>query len=186
MTAPRNVGQIPIYASQRRGSGYHPGEGMTIAKYAEGRKNPLYCFGYGRSYTEFAYSDLIVTPETDTDGTVEISCRVKNVGSYDGTEVVQLYVSDDMASMLRPEQELAGFYRISLKAGEMKTVRFSVKANQFAFLDRDMKWIVEAGSMSIRIGASSDDIRLTGTFTIRDSAVICGRTRGFYAEALEE
>lgn len=186
MTAPRNAGQIPIYSSQRRGSGYHPGNGMTIAKYAEGRKDPLYCFGYGKSYTEFAYSDITVTPETEAEGKIEVSCKVRNIGSRAGEEVVQLYVSDDMASMLRPEQELAGFYRVFVKAGEIKTIHFSMQADQFAFLDKDMDWIVEEGSMSVRIGSSSDDIRLTGAFEIRNTALVNGKSRGFYADAWEE
>ena len=88
--------------------------------------------------------------------------------------------------MLRPFQELAGFQRIAIKAGEAKTVHFLLRADQFAFLDVDMQWIVEAGQMAVRIGASSEDIRLTGTFEIENTAGIVGKKRGFFAKARVE
>ena len=155
---------------------------MTIAKYVEGSKEPLFPFGYGLSYTSFAYSDLSLTPEISADGKAEISCTVTNTGETDGCEVVQLYVSDDLSSMLRPAQELAGFSRIHLKAGESKRVCFTVRADQFAFLDKNMEWIVEAGSMTVKVGSSSSDIKLTGSFTIQDTKAIDPRKRGFYAD----
>ena len=181
ITAARNVGQVPIYHSQRNGSGYRP-LGMTIAKYSEGETTPLYPFGYGLSYTEFEYSDLKVTPEVAADGTVDVSLNVTNIGKRDGEEVVQVYVTDDIASMLRPAQELAGFKRIAVKAGETKRVSFSMRADQFAFLDKDMNWLVEAGTMTVNVGASSSDFRLTGQFEITESKIIDGRSRGFFAK----
>lgn len=185
MTAARNAGQIPIYASQKRGSGYHPGEGMTIAKYAEGEKTPLYYFGSGLSYTEFTYSDLQMDENVSSSGSVKISCSVTNSGKRDGEEVVQLYVTDLFSSMLRPAQELAGFYRVWLRAGETKQINFEIRADQFAFLDEKMRWMVEAGDMEIQIGSSSEKIFLTGTFRITDTAYIDGKKRGFYARAWE-
>lgn len=185
ITAARNAGQIPIYHSQRNGSGYRP-IGMTIAKYVEGNTRPLFPFGYGLSYSRFEYSALSVTPEVSADGTVEIACTVRNCGERDGEEVVQVYVTDELASMLRPAQELAGFRRISLKAGEEKRVTFTVRADQFAFLNAKMEWLVEAGKMTVKIGGSSEDAQLTGCFTITDSAVIDGKNRGFYAKSVVE
>lgn len=185
VTAARNAGQIPIYHGQRNGSGYRP-LGMTIAKYVQGTTEPLFCFGYGKSYTEFTYSDLAVTPQTKADGVVEVSCTVTNIGSYNGEEVVQLYVTDELASMLRPSQELAGFYRVSLRAGESKRIHFRMRADQFAFLDKDMQWIVEAGKMTVKVGSSSQDIRLTASFMIMDTMYIEGKNRGFFAESNEE
>ncbi len=185
MTAARNEGQIPIYSSQRRGSGYHPGEGMTIAKYAEDEKTPLFAFGHGLSYTKFAYSDLKVTDEVSSDGEVDVTMKIKNVGNCDGEEVLQLYVTDESASMIRPMQELAGFYRVALKKGEKKQIRFKMRADQFAFLDKTYQWIVEAGVMQVKVGASSEDIRQTAAFTITDTAVIDPKHRGFYATAEE-
>ncbi len=184
ITAPRSAGQIPIYSGQRNGSGYRP-LGMTIAKYVEGSKTPLYPFGYGLSYTEFAYSDLSVTPEVRADGMVEVSATVRNCGERDGEEVVQVYVTDELASMLRPAQELAGFHRIALKAGEAKRICFTLRADQFAFLDRQMDWTVEAGDMTVKIGGSSTDICLEGKFVITDTAKIDGKKRGFYAMSRE-
>lgn len=183
VTAPRSTGQIPIYASQLRGSGYRPGEGMTIAKYVEREKTPLYCFGHGLSYTSFAYSELEVTPDVSPDGSMEISLTVRNTGAAKGEEVVQLYVSDEIASMIRPEQELAGFCRVALEPGEQKRVYFRMRADQFAFLDEDFKWLVEKGKMKVMAGSSSDDIRLRGEFLITDSMITDGKSRGFYAES---
>lgn len=184
ITAARNAGQIPIYHSQRNGSGYRP-RGMTIAKYVQGTAAPLYPFGHGLSYTAFAYSDLTVTPQVTADGAVQISCTVTNCGNVDGEEVVQVYVTDELASMLRPAQELAGFRRIALRAGQAKRVCFTVRADQFAFLNREMEWVVEAGEMTVRVGASSDDTRLEGSFTITNTARIDPRVRGFYAGSQE-
>lgn len=186
VTAVASVGQIPIYASQRNGSGRRDSGGMVIASYAEGSKEPLYCFGFGKSYTTFDYRDLSVTSVVNAKDWVEAACTVTNTGSCFGEEVVQLYVTDEMASMLRPAQELAGFYRVALDAGESKRVHFRMKASQFAFLDETMQWVVEAGDMTVRLGSSSDDIRLTGSFVISDSAVIDGKTRGFFAKTWEE
>lgn len=185
VTAARNAGQIPIHHAQRNGSGYRPGA-MTIANYVDSTTEPLFYFGHGLSYTEFAYSNLSVTPEVNAAGMAEISCDVSNIGSRDGDEVVQVYVTDELASMLRPAEELAGFRRIHLKAGQTKRVRFTVHTDQFAFLNQKMEWIVEAGEMSVRVGASSRDIRLSGGFRITDTAAIDPKTRGFYAASAEE
>lgn len=183
ITAVRNAGQIPLYAGQRRGSGYTNKEssGMTLCRYVEGTRFPLKFFGEGLSYTEFTYYDLEISSPVGVDGNIEISCSVRNSGSVDGDEVVQLYVSDLQASVLRPEKELAGFSRIFLKAGENKRITFSVKASQFAFLNENMDWFVEAGEMGVGIGSSSEDIRLKGSFMIYESGIIDGRHRGFYA-----
>lgn len=186
MTAARNTGQIPIYSSQKNGSGYHGGNGMVLCKYAEGEKTPLHYFGEGLSYTEFAYSDLKVQETAASDASVEISCVVENIGGRDGEEVVQVYVTDEMACMLRPAQELAGFCRVKLKAGERKRIHFSMRTDQFAFLDQKMRWIVEAGTMTVKVGSSSKDIRLTGAFEITETSYIDGKNRGFYAKAWEE
>ena len=143
----------------------------------------MYYFGYGLSYTEFSYSDLkIENQDAVADEEVKISCKVKNIGTRDGEEVVQLYVSDLMASMLRPYKEFAGCKRLALKAGEEKTIEFIVRADQFAFVGKDDKWIVEEGDMQVMIGGSSEKIELTGMFHITNSAEIRPAHRGFYAE----
>jgi beta-glucosidase len=85
--------------------------------------------------------------------------------------------------MLRPAKEFAGCKRLFLKAGEKATVRFALRADQFAFLDKDMQWLVEQGKMDVMVGASSEDIRLSGSFDITESKRIEGKNRGFYAKA---
>lgn len=180
ITAPRSTGQIPIYAAQKNGSGYRPGQD-TIAKYVENDRTPLYYFGEGMGYTTFAYSDLCVTETVSSTGTVRITCNVTNTGKRGGDEVVQLYVSDEQAQLLRPAQELAGFRRIHLLPGESKRVCFDLRADQFAYLDKTMQWLVEAGSMTVRVGGSSNNLPLEGSFQISDSRYIDGKTRGFYA-----
>ena len=98
-------------------------------------------------------------------------------------KVVQLYVSDDCASMLRPAQEFAGCKRVYLNPGEEKRVSFTVRADQFAFLNRSMDWVVEEGTMTVQVGGSSVDLPLKGNFRIRDTRVIRPAHRGFYADA---
>ncbi len=182
MTAACNAGQIPIYAAHRFGNNYSKHKAMVLNKYVEGSKQPLFYFGQGLSYTTFAYSNLAIDPQVKADGTLDLSFQVTNTGERDGEEVAQVYVRDEVYSLLRPVQELAGFHRLALKVGETKTVHFTMRADQFAFLDVDMKWIVEAGQMTVRVGASSEDIRLTGTFQIENTAHIVGKNRGFFAK----
>lgn len=178
MTAARGTGQIPIYAAHRRTDSV---SAPAATQYFDGDRTPLFSFGDGLSYTSFEYTDLLVDASTRSDGAVQISCSVTNTGPREGDEVVQLYVRDEFASMVRPVQELAGFARVHLAAGQSSRVHFTVRADQFAFLDTEMRWVVEAGDMGVRIGASSSDIRLAGSFRIEDSAVIDGAHRGFYA-----
>ncbi|MDR0640872.1 MAG: glycoside hydrolase family 3 C-terminal domain-containing protein [Treponema sp.] len=184
ITAPRNPGQIPVYQGQKPGNSYYARKTRgVLSRYAEGVTEPLYYFGEGQSYTQFDYRDLTVSEKVTTGGLVEITCTVQNTGKRDGEEVVQLYVSDEQASMLRPYKEFAGAKRFALKAGESRRLRFTLRPSQFAFLNQDMKWVVEEGDMTVYIGASSADIRLTGVFHIENSAEIEGSRRGFYARA---
>ena len=155
---------------------------MLLNTYVEGLKEPLFYFGEGMSYSTFEYSNLQVTKEVKLDELLHVSCDVKNVGDRDGDEVVQVYVRDEFASMLRPIKELAGFGRVHLKSGESKQVEFTMKPDQFAFLDNDMNWVVEAGEITVMVGASSEDIRLRQTCLISESAQIVGKDRGFFAQ----
>jgi len=182
VTAARNAGQIPIYAMHRHGNSYRKIKTMILNDYVDGSKLPLFYFGEGKSYTTFVYSNLQLDKKIKADGTVHLSCDVMNAGDKDGEEVVQIYVRDELASMLRPNKELAGFARVVLKAGQTRKIHFYIRADQFAFLDVDMKWIVEAGEMSIQVGASSEDIRLEDKFEIENTAYIDGKNRGFFAK----
>lgn len=185
ITAPRFVGQTPTYATYKNGNSYTkvgPGV-MLLNYYIDGPKTPLFYFGEGKSYTEFTYSNLKVDKTVKSNGTIKVSCDITNTGKINGEEVVQVYVTDELATMVRPNKELAGFKRVEIKAGETKTVTFEMRADQFAFLDTKMNWVVEAGTMTIAVGASSEDIRLSDTFEIEDTAHISGKDRGFYAKA---
>ena len=109
----------------------------------------------------------------------------ENSGKTDGQEVVQLYIRDCYASMVRPVMELAGFYRVSLKAGETKRILFRIRQEQLAFLDRQMSWKIEAGEMEVMVGASAGDIRLRDRFRIETDQYVEGKERSFYAEVKE-
>jgi beta-glucosidase len=182
VTAARNAGQIPVYCGQKNGNAYYAKDTQgALNRYVEGTTEPLFYFGEGLSYTTFAYENLSVTPQTDAEGVIDISFDIINTGGRDGGEVAQLYVSDEHASMLRPAREFAGCKRLFIKAGERAAVGFTVRADQFALIDQDMNWCVEAGRMKVFVGASSQDIRLTGGFDITETRRIDSRKRGFYA-----
>ena len=183
----RNAGQIPVFYNHPFGSSWHQGESIGFQDYASCSHRPRYFFGHGLSYTRFEYADLEVSPDEIGPGdSVNISFTVRNAGNVDGDEVAQLYVSDPYASMIRPVKELAGFCRIHLRAGEAKRVAFTLRADQLAFVDEDMNWKVERGRFDVQVGASSEDIRLEGSYRVAESAIIDGRNRGFYADATVE
>ena len=136
---------------------------------------PLFAFGHGLSYTTFGYSDLALSSDdVPTDGTVEISCTVRNTGQTAGTEVVQLYLGDPVASVVRPLRWLAGFARVPLAPGEARLVAFRLHADRTAFTGRDGTRIVEPGEICVAIGGASDNMPLTGSFTLTGP----GRTVG--------
>ncbi|PAD28708.1 glycoside hydrolase family 3 N-terminal domain-containing protein [Paenibacillus sp. 7523-1] len=183
VTAARHTGQIPVFSGQYQGNGYQNTK-IILNKYVDSTKEPLFHFGHGLSYTKFEYSDIQIDSETTSDGTVTVSCKLKNVGEMNGEEVVQVYVTDELASMIRPAKELAGFARVFLAAGQEKTVQFEMRADQFAFLSKEMEWIVEEGDMTVRLGSSSADLRLEGKFRITNTARIVGHKRGFFAKSI--
>lgn len=179
-----HAGQIPVYYNHPYGSAWHQGESIGFVNYVDLPHTPRYYFGHGLSYTTFAYSDLRISEkEVDAQGSITIEVSVFNTGAYEGDEVVQLYLSDRYADMTRPVKELAGFQRVSLKPGQKKTIVFEVRANQMAFLDRDMRWKVEKGVIGVEVGSSSADIRLTGEYSVINDSWIEGRKRAFYAKA---
>lgn len=179
-----HAGQVPVYYNHPNGSAWHQAESIGFPQYVDLSHKPRYCFGQGLSYTAFRYDALKLSAgHISPEGTVEITLAVTNVGDRTGTEVVQLYLSDCRASMVRPCMELQGFARVELKAGETKTVGFLVRADQMAFLDRNRRWKVEAGEIRVLLGSSSEDIRLEGSFWIDDDCLIDGKNRGFYAKA---
>jgi len=145
---------------------------------------PLYYFGHGLSYTQFKYSDLKLSSEyIDANETLVISLSVQNIGEVDGDEVVQIYYSDKVASIVRPTIEYAGAVRVHIRAGKTIHIEFQLKASQLAFIDRQMDWIVEKGEYSVMVGASVNDLRLKGIFNVSETKSIDSTKRGFYAEA---
>ena len=136
------------------------------------KRDVMFPFGYGLSYTTFEYSDLKLSKEKfkDTDS-VEISFKIKNTGSIDGAEVAQVYISDVESTIFRPEKELKRFAKVFLKAGETKEVKLTLDKRCFAYYNVDLKdWHVESGDFKIMVGASSRDIRLEKTVCVESSA----------------
>ncbi|WP_236239463.1 glycoside hydrolase family 3 N-terminal domain-containing protein [Streptomyces sp. CC228A] len=127
---------------------------------------PLFPFGHGLSWTSFTCSDLAVDPLAPTDGLVAVSVTVRNVGEVPGTEVVQLYLSDPEASVVRPERWLAGFGRVELQPGAAARVTFSVHADRTSFTGLDLRRRVEPGEIGVAVGRSSGDLPLQGSFTL--------------------
>jgi hypothetical protein len=128
---------------------------------------PLFAFGHGLSYTTFEYAGLeLSAAEVPTDGEVRVSCTVRNTGAVAGTEVVQLYLGDPVATVVRPVKWLAGFARASLAPGEAARVTFLLHADRTSFTGRDLTRIVEPGTIAVTLGGSSDDLPLKGSFTL--------------------
>jgi beta-glucosidase len=150
---PRSVGQVPVHASPRAGGT----KAMYRGGYADSPATPLFPFGYGLSYTRFAYGELAVDA-TNTSEPVVATVAVTNVGPRPGTEVVQLYVSDRFASVARPGRQLAGFARVDLDPGQSRSVRFTVHPSRLAFFDPSMNFVTEPGAFGFAVGSSSADL----------------------------
>jgi len=166
---PENVGQIPVHYSRKPlpSRGYVPSGQKGEARYP---------FGFGLSYTTFAFDGLEITPaKVKAGGAVKIKMALTNTGSVAGAEVVQLYVTDVAASLIRPAKELKGFAKVALEPGETKQVEFTLDTDLLAFTDVDMRLTIEAGRFDVGIGGSSDDIRLRGSFEVEGSKVLDGR-----------
>jgi len=128
---------------------------------------PLFAFGHGLSYAAFEYSDLALSAcEVPTDGALQVSCTVRNAGPVAGTEVVQLYLEDPVSTVVRPVRWLTGFARAALGPGEAARVTFRVHADRTSFTGQGLTRIVEPGTITVTIGGSSDDLPLTGSFTL--------------------
>ena len=167
VTFPKSVGQIPLNFPFKPGSqAGQPGAGPNRAGNTR-VLGSLYPFGYGLSYTTFEYSDLKVTPNTiKSQADVHVSFSIKNTGKRAGDEVVQLYVKDEVSSVTTYDSQLRGFERIHLKPNETKTVNFILHPDDLAILDKNMNWTVESGQFEVRIGASSEDIKLQEKFIV--------------------
>ncbi len=158
VTFPKSVGQIPFAFPFKPGS---DSKGFVRVS------GELYPFGYGLSYTDFAYADLKITPEKGGVGSCyTVSCKVKNTGKVKGDEVVQLYLHDEYSSVTTYVKVLRGFERITLEPGEEKQVEFVLTPQELGLWNKDNHFVVEPGTFKIYVGASSKDIRLEGTLEV--------------------
>lgn len=161
-TFPQNVGQLPLYYAHKN-TGRPLEEGKWFSKfrsnYLDVSNDPLYPFGYGLSYTTFAYSNLKISKNSFKPGEAIIaSVEIKNTGAIEGKEVVQLYIQDLVGSSTRPVKELKGFEKISLKPGESKTVSFKITEEELKFYNTALKFVAEPGDFKVYIGANSRDV----------------------------
>ena len=163
-TFPQNVGQVPIFYAHKN-TGRPLEEGKWFSKfrsnYLDVSNDPVYPFGYGLSYTSFAYSDISLS-STSLKGNQKLTATVTvtNNGKYEGKEVVQLYIRDVVGSVTRPVKELKGFQKISLKPGESKQVIFTITPEDLKFYNYDLKFDWEAGDFQIMIGTNSKDVKM--------------------------
>lgn len=156
ITFPRNVGQIPIYYNMKHTGRPFDANNKYTSKYLDIPNTPLYPFGYGLSYTQFSYSDLKLNKaKFAMNDSLRVSVTVTNSGKRDGEEVVQLYIQDLVGSLTRPVRELKGFKKVLLKAGESKTVSFTLRADDLAFYNVDMVHQAEPGGFKVFAGGSS-------------------------------
>jgi beta-glucosidase len=163
---PRNTGQIPLYYNHPNTGRPFDANNKYTSKYLDVPNTPLYPFGYGLSYTTFELSGLSVSPaSTGADGPVEVSADVQNTGRRRGDEVVQLYIRDKVASVVRPVRELRGFERVTLAPGETKRVSFTLDRQDLGFWNAANQFVVEPGEFDVWVGNSSEG-GLQGSFSV--------------------
>ena len=162
MSFPRTEGQIPIYYNH-----YNTGRPAAndsdvnyVSAYIDLPNSPKFCFGYGLSYTSFNYSAVSLNKtQIKANEKLEAAITITNTGNYDGEEVVQLYIRDMVASVVRPVKELKDFQKIFLKKGETKTVKFIITVDGLKFYDNELKYDWEPGEFEIMIGTNSVDVK---------------------------
>lgn len=168
LSFPQGAGTAPYAYNHAKKAGGLP----TQAQFA-----PLYPFGHGLSYTSFTYRDLTLSNETlPGDGLITLSVSIENSGERSGSEVVQLYSTDLLASIVRPVKELKGFAKVHLEVGEKKRITFTLSAELFSFIGRDGRRVVEPGFLEIALGSSSEDLRLQCTIEITGEERILARS----------
>lgn len=170
ITFPRSVGQIPIYYSAAS-----TGRPVTNPKninyrsaYIDIPNTPRYAFGYGLSYTQFEYANLKLNRANLRKGqSMQVSFTLTNTGKYAGEEVVQLYLQDKVASVVRPVKELKDFAKVMLKPGESRLVSFTINPAKLAFYKPNTGWVTEPGAFKLMLGAASDNIKLAADFNLQ-------------------
>ena len=168
---PQSVGQLPCFYNYRpsdKGFYHQPGSPDKPGRdYVFANSNALWSFGYGLSYTRFDYLDVVISKDkVKANDIITIDVKIKNTGSIDGKEVVQLYVRDVVSSVVTPVRQLKAFQKVSVKAGEMMTVRLTLTINDLFLYNKDMKRVIEPGEYELQIGAASNDIKITKKITV--------------------
>lgn len=170
--------QIPRTPGGQPGTYLQPPLGTLAADISSVDPTPLYSFGYGRSYTTFELDALRITPDAvATDGEWTVSVRVRNTGSRAGDEVVQLYLEDPVASVVRPARQLIGYARVPVPAGSAVIVSFTVHADRTAFTGPDLERIVEPGQLDLVVGTSAADAACRGTVWLTGDTRVVGPDR---------
>lgn len=164
MSFPRNIGQLPLYYNHKNTGrpylGLSDPEQKYKSRYTDVDNSCLFSFGFGLSYTNFDYSKITISSDKiKFNEKLKVSVDVKNTGSFDGQEVVQLYIRDLVGSVTRPVKELKGFEKVSLKKGETKSVSFEIFSEDLKFYTLDMKYEAEAGKFDVFVGGNSDTNR---------------------------
>ena len=170
MSFPRVTGQCPIYYNHKMtGRPMSPDAWYTryVSNYIDVLNEPLYPFGYGLSYTTYTYGDVSLNMNSmDANGKIQASVIVTNTGAQDGEEIVQLYLRDIVRSITPPVQELKGFKRVALKAGESKKVTFDIDVDMLKFYDSTLDYVAEPGEFQVMIGGNSKEVK-TASFTLK-------------------
>ncbi|GHE60999.1 glycoside hydrolase family 3 N-terminal domain-containing protein [Streptomyces thermocarboxydus] len=179
-------GRLPVSVPRTSGSQPTTYLGAPLAQASEVSNidpTPAFGFGHGLTYTTFAWSDLTVdAEEAPTDGEFTASLTVRNTGERAGTEVVQLYLHDPVASVVQPVQRLVGYTRLDLEPGEERRLRVTIPADVASFTGRDGRRVVEPGALELRLSASSTEPRLTAAVTLTGEAREVDHRRRFRAE----
>ena len=164
---PRNAGQIPVYYNYLATGRPAKKVRRFESKYQDVEVGALYPFGYGKSYTKFIYSNLVLSSDKmSKDGQIEVSVDVENVGNFSGSDVVQLYIRDLIGSRVRPVKELKGYRKLYLEKGEKQTLTFTLKAKDLAFTNDKMEHVVEEGDFNLYIAHDSEDSSLMAKFMV--------------------
>jgi beta-glucosidase len=160
------VGQVPVYHSQKTTGRPMDPNNKFSTKYLDVPNGPLYPFGFGLSYTQFSYSDIRLSANSmNATGSITATVTLTNTGFRDGAEVVQLYIEDKVRSITPPAKELKGFQKVFLKAGEAKTISFTIDVNLLKFWNSELKHVAEPGAFEVWIGGSSAEVKTAG-FTL--------------------
>lgn len=168
MTFPRAEGQIPIYYNHfNTGRPSINEEKLYKSSYIDLPNTPKFPFGFGLSYTTFNYSNLKLSKtKMNASETIEVTMNITNTGKYEGEEVIQLYIQDKFASLIRPISELKDFQKIKLGIGETKTITFVIDNQKLSFYNEKLEFNSELGDFNLMIGSSSEDIRLKSSFEL--------------------